>query len=284
MHYRKYVNILASLRGSYHYNIYRGCTHGCIYCDSRSVCYQINHPFEDVEVKTNGPAQLEDELKRKRKKGMITTGSMSDPYVHIEKELEYTRQILEHVYEYGFGISVLTKSDLVLRDLELLRKINQRTKAVVQITLTTYDEELCRIVEPNVATTQRRFEVLMKCKEMGIPTVVWLGPILPFINDTEENIMNLLRLCVKAKVKGILCFGMGLTLREGDREYYYAQLDRYFPGLKDKYIAIFGNNYNVPSPNGEYLMKLFNHVCKKFGIMHKTDEVFRYVSYFDDNL
>lgn len=173
-------------------NIYRGCTHGCIYCDSRSECYQINHEFADIEIKEDAPKLLDIELSNKRKPCMVGTGSMTDPYNHVEKEIQYTRQCLEVILKHHCGVGVLTKSNLILRDLDLLDKINKDSKAVVQTTLTTFDDELCKKIEPNVCPTSRRIEVLKKCQELGIPTVVWLCPFLPFINDTHDNVTNLL--------------------------------------------------------------------------------------------
>ncbi|MBR5805817.1 MAG: radical SAM protein [Oscillospiraceae bacterium] len=263
-------------------NIYRGCTHGCIYCDSRSVCYNMPHNFEDVLVKANAPTLLEAALKGKRKKIMVGMGSMSDPYMHCEKELLHTRKCLEIVDRYGFGFTLITKSDLVLRDLDLIKSINGKSKAVVQMTLTTFDENLCRILEPNVATTKQRFDALMKLKEAGIPTVVWLCPILPFINDTEENLRGILDLCIKAGVKGIICFEMGLTLREGNREFFYQKLDRHFPGMKEKYIQAFGDSYYCTSPANQQLMKFFRSVCKENGIMYNNDEIFEYLHTFEE--
>jgi DNA repair photolyase len=212
MHYADYKTILSPQNGM---NLYRGCTHGCIYCDSRSVCYQMQHDFEDIEVKRNAPQILEDQLRRKRKPSMITTGSMCDPYIPLEEELRVTRNCLEVIERYGFRLSILTKSARILRDLDLLKSINDKAKCVVNITLTTYDETLCRILEPHVSTTAERFEVLKTVRDSGIPTVVWLCPVLPFINDTEENLRGILDDCVQARVRGILCFGMGVTLREG---------------------------------------------------------------------
>ena len=261
-------------------NVYRGCSHGCIYCDSRSTCYQFKHPFEDIEVKQNALELLEKALKSKRKKCMIGTGSMCDPYLHLEKELEITQKCLEIIYEYGFGVAIQTKSDLILRDIDLLDKINQKTKAVVQITLTTYDDNLCSILEPSVCNTKRRIEVLEQMRKRGIPTVVWLTPILPFINDTEENISAILNECVRVGVKGIICFDMGLTLRDGDREYFYAALDKHFPGLKEKYIRTYGNSYEVPSPNSKKLMKLFRDTCMKNGIICEPQKCFEYMQEF----
>ena len=282
MHFTDAKGILTGGKGHYGMNIYRGCSHGCIYCDSRSKCYQFTHPFEDIEVKQNAPELLEQALKSKRQKAMIGTGSMSDPYMHCEEQLGLTRKCMEIISKYGFGAAVQTKSDRILRDIDLLEEINRKAKCVVQMTLTTYDEKLCRILEPNVCNTQRRIEVLEAMRERGIPTVVWLTPILPFINDTEENVRAILEACARVKVKGIICFDMGLTLREGDREYYYAALDRDFPGLKEKYIRTYGNAYEVPSPNREPLMRLFRTFCREHGMMYKPDECFEYMGTLPD--
>lgn len=272
--------ILSSNNGM---NIYRGCTHGCIYCDSRSECYNMSHDFEDIEVKINAPELLRSALRRKRRRCMIGTGAMCDPYMHCEKELMLTRKCLEIIADEGFGASVLTKSDMVLRDLDLFKRINQNAKAVVQMTLTTYDEELCKIIEPNVCTTKRRYEVLKTFKNENIPTVVWLCPVLPFINDTEENLRGILNYCFDAGVKGIIVFGFGTTIRKGDREYFYAALDRHFPKMKQRYIDAFGYDYECPSPNAKALMKVFNEECSKRGVMHRVDEIFRYLSYLPED-
>ena len=258
-------------------NLYRGCRHGCIYCDSRSACYRMEHPFEDIEVKQNALILLEDALRRKRRPCMIATGSMSDPYTPPEEELRYTRRALELILQYGFGMTLLTKSGLVLRDLDLLQRINSQTKCVVQMTLTTWEESLCRILEPNVSTTTERFAALMKLKEAGIPTVVWLCPILPFLNDTAENINRLLDCCEQAGVRGIVQFGMGVTLRQGNREYFYRQLDRHFPGLKERYISTYGNAYVLESPNSRDLLELLHRRCRDAGILHDNPSVFRYL-------
>lgn len=278
MHYVQAKGILSPRNGM---NLYRGCTHGCIYCDSRSLCYQMKHTFEDIEVKENAIALLSHKLQKKRSKCMIGTGAMSDPYMPIEKELQYVRKSLELANKYGFGFTVITKSNLILRDLDLLKKINEKTKCVVQITLTTFDEELCKKIEPNVSTTKERFEVLKILQEAGIPTVVWLCPILPFINDTEENLRGILNYCVEAKVHGILCFGMGLTLREGNREYFYEQLDKLFPNLKQKYIETYGNQYEIHSPNQNALMKLFHKICEEHHILHDNNKIFEYLSRYE---
>ena len=282
MHFVDAKGILTGGKGHYGMNIYRGCSHGCVYCDSRSKCYQFTHAFEDIEVKQNAPELLELALKSKRQKAMIGTGSMSDPYMHCEEELNLTRKCLEIICRYGFGATVLTKSDRILRDIDLLEEINRRAKCVVQMTLTTWDNRLCRILEPNVCNTQRRVEVLEEMRKRRIPTVVWMTPILPFINDTEENIKAILEACAQVKVKGIVCFDLGLTLREGDREYYYAALDRYFPGLKERYIRTYGNAYELPSPNSRQLMELFRSYCRDHGMMCRPEECFDYLYHLPD--
>ncbi len=279
MHYIKAKGILSPKNGM---NLYRGCLHGCIYCDSRSKCYHIEHDFEDIEVKENAIELLENALKHKRKKCMIGTGSMTDPYIPLENKLGNVRKALELADRYGFGFTLITKSNSVLRDIDLLKKINTKTKCVIQMTLTTYDEDLCRKLEPNVSTTKERFEVLKILRDAGIPTVVWLCPILPFINDTKENISKLLDYCIEAKVFGILCFGIGLTLREGNREYFYKQLDKLFPGMKEKYIKTYGNEYVINSTNNDELMKFFYQKCKANGIICNNSKIFQYLSSFDE--
>lgn len=278
MHFVDAKGILNGNSSHYGMNIYRGCSHGCIYCDSRSRCYQFDHPFEDIEVKRNAPELLEQALKSKKKKCMIGTGSMSDPYMHCEEQLQLTRRCLEIIRKYEFGVTMITKSDRILRDIDLLDEINRSAKCVVQMTLTTYDDELCKIIEPNVCNTKRRIEVLEEMQKRGIPTVVWITPILPFINDTEENITSILNECARVGVKGIIDFGMGLTLREGDREYYYQALDKYFPGLKEKYIETYGNAYELPSPKARELRNILKKICKENGILSTPEECFSYMN------
>lgn len=267
-------------------NVYRGCSHGCVYCDSRSKCYHFTHDFEDIEVKQNAPELLEEALRKKRKRCVIGTGSMCDPYIPIEKELCLTRRCLEIIDRYNFGAAVLTKSDLVLRDLDLLSSINKKAKAVVQMTLTTADDELCKILEPGVCPTSRRVQVLRECKERGVPTVVWLSPLLPFINDTRENIDAIFESCAEAGVKAILCFGIGLTLREGNREYFYAALERAalrdsrFAGLKERYQKTYGYSYMATSPRDKELMARLARLCAEKNIMLGTDSVFKWMEDF----
>lgn len=279
MHYVTVKGILSATNGM---NLYRGCTHGCIYCDSRSYCYHMNHAFEDIEVKQNALELLENSLKRKRKRCMIGTGAMTDPYIPLEQDLQYVRKSLLLAEKYGFGFTLITKSAQVIRDLDVLKRINEKTKCVVQMTLTTYDEQLCRKLEPNVSTTKERFEALKLLQQEGIPTVVWLCPILPFLNDTEENLYGILKYCVEAKVYGIINFGMGMTLREGNREYFYKQLDRLFPGLKEKYIDYYGNPYIIPSPNEKKLLKIFHEICEKNQIVHENNKIFEYLQTYEE--
>ncbi len=279
MHYVTSKGILSSKNVI---NLYRGCSHGCIYCDSRSKCYHMEHEFEDIEVKENAIELLEEALKRRRRKCIVSAGSMTDPYIPLETEICNVRKALSLIYEYGFGVTLITKSSRIIRDLDLLKKINDKTKCVVQMTLTTYDESLCRKIEPNVSTTHERFKALKKFREAGIPAVVWLSPILPYINDTEENINGILDMCIEAGVYGIICFGMGVTLREGNREYFYRQLDSKFPGLKEKYIQQYGNQYIIESPINNKLMDLFNKKCSKNNIVHNNEQIFQFLNTFEE--
>lgn len=279
MHFVDAKGILSAHNGM---NLYRGCTHGCIYCDSRSKCYGITHDFEDIEVKRNAPELLEKALRSKRKRCMIGTGAMCDPYMHCEETLKLTRRCLEIIDCYGYGVAIQTKSNRILRDLDLLKSIHEQAKCVVQMTLTTYDEKLCKILEPNVCTTKERVKTLQIFHENGIPTVVWLSPILPFINDTRENIEGILDYCIQAKVYGIICFGMGVTLREGDREYFYAALDRNFPGLKEKYREKYGYSYQLNSDRHTELMGILKDKCRKNGIVCEVDACFRYLQEFPE--
>lgn len=277
MHYVTAKSILSPKNGM---NIYRGCTHNCIYCDSRSNIYNMNHDFEDVEVKVNSIDLLKKALKRKKEKSMIGMGSMSDPYIPMEKKLNYTRQALELIYKLGFGFTCITKSNLVLRDLDMFEKINNKSKAVLQMTLTSADDELSKKIEPNVCTTRERVKVLEKFGQKGIPTVVWLCPVLPFITDHRENIEKILDYCIDANVYGIICFEMGLTLRDGNREYFYKKLEKKFPTLKMKYIKNYGKRYKLPSPKNLELMKMFKKKCDENNIESNPQKIFSYLEEF----
>lgn len=278
MHFVKAKGILSAKNGM---NIYRGCTHGCIYCDSRSTCYNMNHPFEDVEIKENAPELLEKALSRKKIKCMVGTGAMCDPYMPCEDELLLTRACLEIIERHGFGTCIQTKSDLILRDIDLLEKINNKSKCVVQMTLTTFDEEVCAAIEPNVCTTKTRYGVLKELQKRGIPTIVWISPLLPYINDTEENLRGILDYCFDSGVKGIICFGIGTTMREGSREYFYSQLDKILPGLKRVYARKYGHSYECLSDENERLMKIFHEECHKHKVMHRVDQIFDYINKFE---
>ena len=279
MHYTKVKTILSAKNGM---NLYRGCSHGCIYCDSRSTCYNMQHKFEDVEIKENAIELLEQALKKKRKKCMIGMGSMTDPYIPLENSIQNTRKSLELIYKYGFGATLITKSASLLRDLDLLKAINDKTKCVVQMTLTTFDENLCKIIEPNVSSSKERFEALKILNQNNIPTIVWLTPILPFINDTKKNLIGILNYCIDAKVYGIICFGMGVTLREGNREYFYDKLDKFFPTIKEKYIKTYSTNYILDSPNNKYLMNIFYRTCKQYNIICDNNKIFEYLNTFEN--
>jgi DNA repair photolyase len=282
MHFVDAKGILSTSGGRCGMNIYRGCTHGCIYCDSRSKCYQFTHEFEDIEVKQNAPELLEKALKSKRKKVMIGTGAMSDPYMHCEEQLRMTRKCLEIIKRYGFGLAIQTKSDRILQDIDLLDEINREAKCVVQMTLTTYDDDLCKILEPNVCNTKRRIEVLEEMQKRGIPTIVWVTPMLPYINDTKENLTAILDECGRVGVRGIIDFGMGLTLREGDREYYYEALDKHFPGLKERYIETYGNAYELPSPNQKQLLAILKKKCSEYNMFSTPDGCFSFMSEYPE--
>lgn len=275
MHFVEAKSLLTRHNGM---NLYRGCAHGCVYCDSRSTCYQFTHPFEDIEVKENAPELLESILKKRRKRMVISTGSMSDPYQPCERELRLTRRCLELIERYGFGASVITKSDLVLRDLDLFDRIHRNAKSVLQMTLTVADDHLSRILEPNVCTTSRRYQVLKEFQRLGIPTVVWLTPILPFLTDSEENLRVILDYCFDAGVKGIVSFGAGVTLRDGNREYFYRALDQHFPGLSDVYRKRYGNAYEASSPNRDRLIKIFHGECERQGVLHDPEDCFRFIA------
>ncbi len=279
MHYKEVKGILSNTNGM---NIYRGCSHGCIYCDSRSKCYQMDHEFTDIEIKKDADKLLDVKLRSAKKKFMIGTGSMGDPYCHVESDEKLFRRCLEVIYKYSYGVSIQTKSTRLLRDLDLLCKINEKSKVVVNVTLTTFDEELCKKVEPNVSTTKERFEMLKILRDNNIPTIVWLCPILPFINDTKENIKGIMDYCIKAKVYGIICFGMGLTLRKGNREYFYNCLDKMFPGLKDKYIKNYGDKYSINSFNNNQLMKFISDECDNNDIIFDNNKLFKYMHEFEE--
>lgn len=237
----------------------------------------MDHAFADVEVKKDAPEILRRQLLKRRSPCMIGTGSMCDPYLPLEEDLNYTRRCLKIIAESDYGVTLLTKSSRILRDLPLLKRINEKTKCVVQMTMTTFDETLCKQLEPNVSTTSERFKALCTLRDNGIPTVVWLCPILPFINDTLENLEGILSYCKKANVYGIICFGFGVTLREGNREYFYASLDRLFPDMKERYVRTFSTAYTATSPRQVQLKAAFSAFCRDNNVVCDNNAIFRYL-------
>ncbi len=268
----RYIDVKRIVQPNNNFNLYRGCTHGCIYCDSRSLCYEVGD-FENIAVKKDALELMESELSRKRKKAILTTGSMSDPYVHIESGLKITEGALKLIEKYGFGVSVLTKSAMILRDIEIYKNINRRFKAIVSLTLTTTDDLLASVIEPHVSLPSERLEVLRKFSDQGITTGVWMSPILPFLEDNEKNIKAIVDKAKAAGVTYILCFGLGTTMREGSREYFYKNLDLHFPGLKEQYIKTYKNSYICPSPVADKLYKVFSAMCEELGIIYRQEEI-----------
>lgn len=265
-------------------NIYRGCSFGCIYCDARSKCYRNTGEFTDIEVKINAPELLEKSLRSKRRHCMIGVGSMSDPYQPIEAELKLMRKSLELINYYGYGVSIETKSDLVLRDLDYLRNINEKAKCVVVMTLSNIDDEMSEKLEPEAPVTSRRVEVLKELRSAGIQTVVNMSPFLPYINDTEENVRGLLSLCREVGAYGVLCEKIGLNLRNGSREWYYENLDKLFPGLKERYKATFGDEFEILSENNAELMREVRDFCRENEILCDAGRLNTYLKGFEDKL
>lgn len=259
----------------YNMNLYKGCSHGCIYCDSRSSCYQIKD-FDIIHPKENALILLENELRKKRKRGTIGIGAMSDTYNPFEKEYEITRGALELIRKYGFGVGIDTKSDMILRDISLLKQIAQQYPSIIKITITTADDEVCKVLEPNVCVSSKRFKAIQQLSEAGLFVGILLMPILPFINDSEENILSIVRLAHKHKAKFIFVYGgFGVTLRDNQRDYFYYQLDRYFPGKREVYEKRYHNVYSCNSPHSKHLYALFQKECKKYGILYKMSDIVR---------
>ena len=258
---------------NYNMNIYKGCNHGCIYCDSRSDCYHVEN-FDEVRGKLNSLEILERDLISKRKKGVIGTGAMSDPYNPFEKEYMLTRGALKLIDKYRFGLSIVTKSSLITRDIDILQKIQKHSPVLVKLTITTADDNLCKKIETNVCPSSERFLAIKKLAENGIFAGVLLMPILPFINDTEENIKEIVRLSHENGAKFI--YGaLGVTLRSNQRLWFYKKLDMFFPGIKENYIRAFGQDYECPSPKSQVLWKIFTSECDKYGILYKMDDIIK---------
>ena len=252
----------------YTMNLYRGCQHQCIYCDSRSECYQIGNFDHEVLVKANAIELLRRELTGKRVIGTIGTGSMNDPYMPLESEVRLTRRALEVISGFGFPVHAITKSDLVLRDLDLLEEIDRKAYAVVTFTITTADDSLSRRLEPGGPVSSRRLAAMRTLSRKGLLTGVTLMPVLPFIEDSQENIRQIIALSAENGARYILP-AFGMTLRDRQRTYYYNQLDRLFPGLRSRYEKAFGERYSVSAQNAGKLENMFNALCLEYGIAKK---------------
>ncbi|MEG0404283.1 SPL family radical SAM protein [Anaerorhabdus sp.] len=257
----------------YNMNIYRGCCHGCIYCDSRSECYHVEN-FDEVCAKEDALRIIRDDLRRKKVKGVVGTGAMSDPYNPFEEKEQLTRHALELINAYGFGLELSTKSDLVTRDIDILKEIKEHSPVLINMTITTVDDELCKIIEPNVCVSSKRFEALKKISDAGIDTCILMMPILPWITDSDDNIKELVKRAHECGVKYIYS-GFGVTLRMNQRDYYYEKLDKYFPGLKDKYQKKYRDNYSCAIPTVKTKYKMFVDECKKYGIITDMKQIIR---------
>lgn len=257
----------------YNMNLYKGCSHKCIYCDSRSNCYHIDN-FDIVKGKENALYILELELSKKKEKGVIGIGSMSDAYNPLEKKFEQTRGALKLILKHGFGISIDTKSDLILRDLDLLKEINLKNSVIVKFTITTPNDKLSRIIEPNVCISSRRLQAIKKLSDNGIFVGIILNPVLPFITDSEEDIKKLVQLAHEHGAKFIHTY-MGMTLRENQRDYYFEQLDKNFRGLKEKYKHYYRDSYNCTVPNSKRLYQILVSECQKYGILYRMDDIIK---------
>ena len=257
----------------YNMNLYRGCPHGCIYCDSRSNCYHIDN-FDVPKGKENALLILEKELSKKKDHGVIGIGSMSDTYNPQELKYEQTRGALKLISKYNFGVSIDTKSDLILRDLDLLKEINKKNNVIIKFTITTPHDELSKIIEPHVCVSSKRFEAIKTLSDNGIFTGIMMNPVLPFITDNPDDIKLLVKKAYESGAKFIQTF-MGMTLRENQRDYYYQKLDKYFPGLKDKYIKYYKESYNCPVPNYKNIYKVFTSECDKYGILYNMKDIIK---------
>lgn len=256
---------------NYNMNIYKGCCHGCIYCDSRSECYGVEN-FDEVRAKENSRSIIERELKSKRRNGVVGTGAMSDPYNPFEKEYKLTRGALKLMDKYKFGVSITTKSSLIVRDIDILNSIKNHSPVLSLMTITTNDDELSEKIEPNVDVTSKRFKAIKELSDNDIFTGILMMPILPFINDNEENIKKIIKSAHESGAKFIYP-AFGVTLRQNQRTYFYQQLDKQFPNLKQKYINEYGNTYTCNSPNAKNLRQIFKEECNKYDILYKMPDI-----------
>ena len=257
----------------YNMNIYRGGSHGCIYCDSRSECYR-NDDFDTVCAKQDALRIIRDDLRRKTQPGVVSTGAMSDPYNPFERTEQLTRHALELLAAYGFGAAIATKSDLICRDIDVLHEIHATAPVLCKLTVTTADDALARAIEPHAPPPSARLDALARLSDAGLPTCILLMPVLPWLTDTEENIRTLVRRAGEAGVPYIYP-ALGLTLRDRQRAYFYQQLDRSFPGLKQKYIARYGTRYQCASPHARQLWTVFTRACDEVGIFYRMRDITR---------
>lgn len=257
----------------YNMNIYRGCPHGCIYCDSRSECYH-NDDFDTVYAKQDALRIIRDDLRRKTRPGVVSTGAMSDPYNPFERTEHLTRHALELLAAYGFGAAIATKSDLICRDIDVLREIHAGAPVLCKLTVTTADDTLARVIEPHAPAPSARLDALARLSDASLPTCILLMPVLPWITDSEENILTLVRRAKEAGVPYIYP-AFGLTMRDRQRAYFYQQLDRAFPGLKQKYIARYGTRYECASPHARRLWETFTRACDGAGIFYQMRDITR---------
>jgi len=253
----------------YNMNLYRGCQHRCIYCDSRSECYRIDHFDTEVLIKGNAIPLLREELASKRVKGTIGTGSMNDPYMPLEADLDLTGRALDVIAEFRFPVHVMTKSDLVLRDLDTLCRINQ-VYAAVSFTITTADDELGKKLEPGAPPVSKRFRAMKVLADHGIRTGVTMMPVLPFIEDNDQNVRQIVEQARACGASYIIPW-FGMSLRDRQRAYYYERLDQLFPGLRREYQRVYGDQYSCQSRNADRLTTLFEELCERHGISTRIE-------------
>ena len=247
----------------YTMNLYRGCTHRCIYCDSRSECYQIANFDGEILVKINAIELLAKELTPRRQKGRIGTGSMNDPYQAVERKYQLVRKALEIIARQRFPVHIITKGTLILRDIDLLQEIN-REQALISITITTTDDVLGKKVEPFAPEPSKRLAALRQLRDAGLRVGVTMQPVLPFIEDTPENVENTIQQCVEHGAEYILPW-MGMSLRDRQRTYYYNELDKLFPGVSQMYWKQYGNQYSAQSPRADELYGIYNKLKEQYG-------------------
>ena len=272
----------------YTMNLYRGCCHGCIYCDSRSDCYRIEH-FDQVRAKENALPLLRDELRRKIRPGIVGLGSMSDPYNPFEAELQLTRHALELIDAYQCGVAAATKSDLIVRDIDLYRLIQDHSPVICKLTVTTTDDALAEKIEPHAPPPSRRLRALEELAKAGIFSGVLLMPVLPFVEDSAENVLSVVDSAARAGARFVYA-AFGVTMRDGQRDYFLNGLDRAFPGMGERYRKRYGSRYYCSSPKAKELWELFSSRCRELGLLYEMKHIIsaatrsyedRQLSFFD---